>query len=265
MLREKTLAMIFAALLVLPLIAGLVLGAVFSLSYWGFAFARPVAPEAAVAKSVDWIMSLDARDNDPRCRPGAPGQRSLQDAIATYRRYIGDFPYGQVLIDLDDKGLLPGQYSQPNWLDLEGLRAAALATGIIVRGEPGYDQSMSFGGHALGLTLDSDRHIILLIASGPQVSNDYYPIYEIVLEQNGDQLLAVRTRRTFHDIAGIEGFEWPISHLLIGIGAAPFTTTLVLLGALIARRRQEFINAAQRNALAKSSELHSRGESESDT
>jgi hypothetical protein len=218
---------VFIAACLLP---GVILGGVVSRAYWGYWFSRPsVPPEVIEARAVRSVTSLRAADGFS-CVLESEYIPDFNADIARSRRYLSEFPFLQAVVALQDRGLLPIEARAPEWLDPSGFYRAVVDTGLLIQGDPGYDQSRCFGGYVIELVLPSGDTRLLLTAGGPQVSNDHHPYYEFLFRRLGNKLSLERHRIFYYDIAGIEGMDLPILHGFLAVLAAPVVAAGFLLG-----------------------------------
>jgi hypothetical protein len=226
-------------------VVGVCLAAAVSTSYWGFPFGRPAIPEVAQATGVGWVAALRAAKEGSPCILEVAQAADLRHELAGMRGDVGDFPQIRALVGLDARGLLPSATKAPEWLDTSVLEKAVADTGMLVHGEAGYRQTGCYGGYLIEINLPAKESRLLLTAVGPEVSNDHHPFYEVVFRREGMRLIPERSRVTFFDIAGIEGFEWPILHaafvmlclLLAGCGWGVLSTARTAASFIAWRRR----------------------------
>lgn len=205
-----------AAAAAVCLVTGVIAGAAVSTYYWGFPLARPSVPEFDAASRVVSLAAVRAVAGANGCTLAVDLDLRL-DAAAEHAR---DFPELRGLVALRARGLLTDATPGPAWLDAPALYDAVRAAGVLVTPEPGYDGAGCFGGHVVEVVTESGETRVVLVAGGPAVANDHHPYYEVVFRRSGAQLTLDRTRVAYFDIAGLEGFEWPLLHALFTAAAA---------------------------------------------
>ncbi len=198
------------------LAAGVAIGAAVSTYHWGFPFSRPSVPEFEAAARVVSLAAVRAVTGADGCTLQRDPDLRLDTSTATAR----DFPELRGLMLLRARGLLTAATPQPDWLDAAALYAAVRAANVFVTPEPGYTGAGCFGGHVVEVVMPSGDTRVVVVAGGPAVSSDHHPYYEVVFRRAGTHLALERSRVAYFDVAGLEGFEWPLLHALFTLAAA---------------------------------------------
>lgn len=177
--------------------------------YWGYFLGRPPVPrEMGDIVRVASVTSVTVGE-DGRTVVADAGAATTNDA-AHGRREPYDGVGSRLLVDLEDRGLLPMAYGtalppMPDpgaWLQTAGLLAKPQA---------GYEtDSARHDGVVVDAVDASGGRLVVVGLRGGQVENDHYPYYEMVFAgaANSTGLAFVRGQRFFFDIAGSEGTEW---------------------------------------------------------
>lgn len=211
----------------------------FSKSYWGYWFQRPdVLSETYSLESVEQVIPIEKSDTT-----------STQFRVDTH--YSKDAAYAATdysflderhWVTLVDAGVLPETFAFDQDLGLfEEFHQQLSATGLLVSPEPGYETlAEEMQGVITVGTTDEGKQLALVSLRGGQLSNDHYPYYEMVfnLEPRTGELTFVRGQRFFFDIAGIEGFEWPILWLVFMVLSWLILLPIFGLGVLLHDRKQ---------------------------
>jgi hypothetical protein len=203
--------------------------------YWGYWLWRP---------SMDTRI-LEARRyvgfsffGSGRADQGPPGfvdlaSETVPDALQSYRRDAYTSGWSRVLHMLDLQGKLDA-IPLKRTVELHTLSGLIQGSGVLVKPSPGYEESSTF---TSGLALEAEgydgRRLLFVGLFRGQVSNDHYPLYEILFEAapGTDRFQLVSDTQWFIDIAGIEGLEWHIMFVFfLPISLAVFLFILGTLG-----------------------------------
>lgn len=198
------------------LAAGVAIGAAVSTYYWGFPFSRPSVPEFEAATRVVSLTAVRAVSGPDGCTLQRHRDLRLDTSAATAR----DFPEVRGLVSLRARVLLTQATPEPDWLSATELYAAVRAANVFVTPDPGHPGAGCLGGHVVEVGLPSGETRVVVVAGGPAVSNDHHPYYEVVFRRAGTHLALERTRVAYFDVAGLEGFEWPLLHTFFSLAAA---------------------------------------------
>ncbi len=211
------------AIVILTLFLAFLGSTIWSRNYWGYFMSRP-GLDARVKK---WervltvtCVSTQAESDESKVFIADPGC-SVADRIKDGRNdryYCLD---ARALIALEDSGKLP---DSPDHMEAELLRSLhgrLDSEGLLIEGEPGYDEAKILRGTVIeALGADKKRYVFVAV-KGYEVSNDHRPYYEFLFQANKQtsDLKLLSRKQFFYDVAGIEGFEWPVMFLYYsGIG-----------------------------------------------
>jgi hypothetical protein len=228
-------------------IAGLVLivltflGAIgTSRAYWGYWFSPPkLLPQAGLISEVRGVFAFKT---DPVATGKPVTVPDLDDSLASLvergRKYGDDAFSDRVLVALDTRGLLPDQFSTNHAFASE-IYQLVLTNGILLESSPGYDSSGQVAGIAIDAADAAGNRCLFLAFAGGQLSNDHYPYYEAFF-QGGSQRptwALVHSQHYFYDVAGMEGFEWPIIWIIYSVIGVPLGLLLFTVGRIALRAR----------------------------
>jgi hypothetical protein len=226
----------------LTILAAFVVASVWSRVYWGYAFRRPaVAASIAGLELAEAVTSVtcERHEGTYSCSPNPA--RSLEDEIDYCARDPYECLSGRIPSALSEAGMLPQRGRELSPGELAAIAGVLGRTGRLAAEESGYTGNATLGGVvALGLSR-SGRPVLAFGLEGTQVANDHYPYYEalISLADPGPRILRFRT--IFHDIAGIEGFEWrQMFGSAIAVGLPAATPFALVLSVLVGRRRARY-------------------------
>ena len=247
-----------AVALTISVSVGLVLGAWVSREYWGYFFLRPTTPAAlrsAVAlRSVTPVKPLGER---VACTLQADPEYSVQQRL----QWAAEDPYyaheGRLLEHLVARGLDPVRAPRNEPLQVQAIHQQLRAKGVLVGGEPGYDNATCLSGAAVEVVDEQGRVALVAGLRGQQVSNDHYPYYEATFlptAEHGWRLSS--SQRYFYDVAGIEGAEWPWLHGFFALAVQAAIAALALIYSA-SRARTPQNNALQLTKPAQAKELRS--------
>lgn len=231
-----------AAGIALTIVAAFVVASVWSRVYWGYVFRRPlVAASIAGLEFAEVVTSVtcERQEGTYSCSPNPA--RSLEDEIDYCARDPYECLSGRIPSALSKAGKLPqpGRKLSPG--ELAALADVLRRTDRLAAEGSGYSGNAILGGVvALGLSR-AGRPVLAFGLRGTQVANDHYPYYEALITLADAEPRILRFRTIFHDIAGIEGFEWRQMFgwaLAVGLpAAAPFA---LVLSVLVGRRRARY-------------------------
>lgn len=241
-----------AILLVVVGLVGAVAFAVavgFSRYYWGYFLSRPDPDrrifDATRVVSATPVYTFVGEDGTPRLAVDAPQEgKGTSDRLLRGVDEGADDPY----YDLDTRvqrvllrrGLLPapeGRQLAPE--RLESLYARLLATGRIDLG--GYPGTMELDGVVIEAAGPKGEPLLFVGVRSGAVSNDHHAYYEFLFSDppgapaNSPPL---SVKKFYYDVAGIEGIEWPMFALAIGVVGAVIAVPLALLVMAVRRWRQ---------------------------
>lgn len=196
---------------------------VFSYSYWGYAWALPDLDSRV--HSVRWIAvsGFESRED------GSAWTLQTRDRLSAHRtEEARDF---ECCVDgriLNVTGLLS---------DLRAAELAAVETEILAHvplqsGDEGYAFARRLHGV---VAVGEDEHqqpIAFASFTGGEVSNDHYPMYEVLIRR-APHVEVLSTRRYYGDVAGIEVLSAGVVTLtLCAVGVVLTPILLVLVGLL---------------------------------
>ena len=241
----------------LPLVRWLLLGAAtvpvlalgaalgWSRYYWGYFVARPSTAEAvggiATIEGIS-VVGCDLSPGPPRCELWP--RRSVAEAVD----YCRSDPYecldGRIAVGLEDAGLLPGRAHPIDVAALRRVEAVLADARFLASSEPGYDGNKRLGGIVASGRSATGQPLLAVGLEGGQVSDDHYPYYELRVSTEGSMPRVVRRSVFFHDVAGIEGFEWREAFIAANvIGLTAWVPVCLLTGAMVGVRRRRLVGA----------------------
>jgi hypothetical protein len=108
--------------------------------------------------------------------------------------------------------------------NVDAYREKFVAEELAVKSASGYDSNSGLHGLVVSFASSDGRTYNLLAARGGQVSNDHYPYYEALFDDQGNLL---RSQMFYFDVAGMEGADgWPSLFVV----AVLIWLVLILLG-----------------------------------
>ena len=188
--------------------------------YWGYYFSRPpVFEETNIFDKVPAVVFIQIDKDDT-------GKHSLtSDSSETFSRVNNptdpDEYYAlneRILKDLANRNLLPAEPAKT----LDGypdLVALIHKSSVLVPSAKGYDSAARMNGVAVRALDKSGSPFLFIGLRGWQESNDHYPFYEMLFRGNKDssEFTLIRSQMFYFDVAGMEGFEWPVIWLYIAV------------------------------------------------
>lgn len=205
-------------------------GVVWSRYYWGYWFRPPPAlPEVATLKSVQNVVSFhnDTRGQSPP-HLVVTDSRSLKDYFSS--SWANEYEFaGPLLFALRRQGILP-EKTAGAFPELDLLAPALAASGRLVKSDAGYRSETRANGYLIVGKNHADETLWLVSFSGAEVSNDHYPRYNFAFKRTDRGLEFINGRHHYYDVAGIEGFEWPVVAILLTI---PLTVIVWIVQAVV--------------------------------
>lgn len=204
-------------------------GVAFSSRYWGYAWSLPaldsrvhatswvgIAPVAKDRGSEAWTR-LDRAELGAFRVDAAPDDECCQT--------------GRVVGMLEAKGALAG-LKDLSAEEIERLQRVVFSLATFDRGEEGYDGLAYQRGVLLVGTLEGIGPVAFAVIGGAQVSNDHYPMDEILIALERPQARLLSHQRYYGDIAGVEGLTagW-MALILFILGAFLSPVVLLLISA----------------------------------
>lgn len=243
MREPKSGLALFGAWLLALLAVSFVVSISASRWYWGYFFMRPpVLGHVHRMKTVTAVVPF-ATQIDQNGHPLAVPYPKY-DLGRDLNEFPND-PYydltGRVIKAIKPKGNL-SQVLNDNLSVFPGIYEELDKAGLLAASEQGYTSIKSLRGVIVEGTDGSGGRIVVVAASGGEVSNDHYPFYEAVFTSaaGSSDLAYAGGQRFFYDVAGIEGLEWYGVWLFL----APFSLPVAGVFALahlavlsLARRR----------------------------
>lgn len=174
---------------------------------WGYYLSKPPVDRKIVeARSIESITYVQTE-------AGPDGGLTFAGAPVRHPEVMG----GRVFRDLKARDALPANPPIMPADRLGRLHRALDETGRLEVGEPGYDEAKHLAGVAIEAKDRDGRPIVFVGVGGGEVSNDHHPYYEFLFTTDPSErrweLLSFH--RTYYDVAGIEGAEWPLFFLLL--------------------------------------------------
>lgn len=215
-----------------------------SKAYWGYWFSPPkLLPEASLIAAVKAVAAFKTQQ-DAAGKPVAVSDftYSMASLVAAGRKYGSEASEERILVALEDRKLLPDDFST-NMALLPELYGLVSPTAELVKSTAGYDSSADLHGIVVEATDKEGNRCLLAGFRGGQLSNDHYPYYELFFqqEQGTRTWRLIHHQHYFYDAAGLEGFEWPVIWLLLSIVFVPLGMVAFTVARLIIRKR----NASQ--------------------
>lgn len=209
--------------------------------YWGYFLRRPGLDRRI--RNWDRVISITPvsteRQADGTGIFVVDGSYSISNRIKYGRSDSYYCLDARILIALEDKGKLP---DSPNRMEAEllsSLYGRLDSSGILVEGDPGYDEAKLLHGVVVEAVGKDNQRYVFVGVKGLEVSNDHRPYYEFLFKtgKQTSELKLLSCNQFFYDVAGIEGLEWPIMFLyLSGFGllvTAPITLVVIMFIRLI--------------------------------
>jgi hypothetical protein len=179
--------------------------------YWGYFFMRPpVLGHVHRIQTVTAVVPFETQID----HSGHP--LAVPNPNYDLGRDLNEFPddpyydlTGRVIKALKPKGNLGLVLN--DHLDVFPVVYEELArAGLLAESAQGYNSIKGLRGVMIEGTDADGKKILVVAASGGEVSNDHYPFYEATFssEAGSTDLTWTGGQRFFYDIAGIEGLEW---------------------------------------------------------
>jgi hypothetical protein len=232
-MRPRTLGGLLLLALGLAAVLALVGAIAVSKAYWGYWFSRPSLDSCIVeARRYGGVAFFET--DDKAKRPLALVDEGDTSVSQELKHYLGDTytsGHRRVLQALDTRGVL-STLPRKKLAELPPISELVQSTGALIPPDPGYEQWGSlYSGLALQAEDADGRQLLFIGLHGGQVSNDHYPIYELLFAAApGTERFELLSRKQwFVDIAGIEGLEWYVMFPYFFVAAL----VLVLIGVAI--------------------------------
>ena len=238
----------------LSLIAGVLSGAVVSRAYWGYAFERPTVPRAVQsATRLRRVTPLSSLRTGADCTLELDRRYSVAERIGWARQDPYYAHEGRLFEGLLLRGLCPVAAPDDARLQAGDLHRTLRAGGVLRDGEPGYGHATCVAGAAVEVEDEAGTASLVVGLHGHQVSNDHYPYYEATFRR-ADGIWHLQGVQTyFYDVAGVEGFEWPVLHGAFVIVALGCLATFGLLYSTLHRSRWLGAAAAANDGIQRAS------------
>jgi hypothetical protein len=152
---------------------------------------------------------------------------TVRDSLQRYRQDEYTAGSRRVLHMLDLQGKVDA-IPLKRTVELRTLSDLIQGSGALVKPSPGYEERNTF---MRGLAVEAEGHdgrrLLFVGLFRGEVSNDHFPLYELLFEAapGTDRFQLVSATQWFIDIAGIEGLEWPFMFL----GFLPISLVIFLL------------------------------------
>jgi len=204
--------------------------------YWGYSLFRP--PPLEEFHNIARIpVLIPIERTDSGAAPPAfvlRNDSSLAKNLSYAKKNPYDYPSGRLLLTLEKNRLLPAEYS-PSISNLPPLWPLAQASGLMAASDTGYESDRFLRGIVVDAVDPTGARLVFLGFNGGQVSNDHYPYYEMLFTAppGSTNLKFVRGQRLFFDVAGIEGVEWYVMGLGLGLLGMPvvFCSMIIVMAA----------------------------------
>lgn len=206
-------------IILLPLlIIGTIVGGYLNYEYWGYPFRRPtVFSEIKDAKSINSITAIRRQSNEVRFS-------TYVDSTLTERLFgREDMYYGNldrpIMAFLDRANMNGGLYDwyeisidpDKKTTDSELSQISNLLTKskLLIEPNQSYEESGNrFTGRVIDFrTTNGQEYYHATLKSG-EVSNDHYPLYEVLMRKSGASIEIVKSQHFYTDFAGVEGMEY---------------------------------------------------------
>lgn len=225
--------------------------AVWSRSYWGYAFHRPpLSASIDGLAAVDAVSSIRCERAADRYRCGPRPDRSLAELVSYCRKYAYECLGGRIATALTDAGLIEKRTAELAAEELRTIERQLAEPFVLAPVEVGYTGNDRLSGVAARGRTAAGRPVLALGLAGGPVANDHHPYYELLLALDGERPGRLRSRTFFWDVAGIEGFEWPAAFVVSSVVGLSFACPTALVAAALAghvKRRRSRRSGATRN------------------
>ena len=207
-MRAVLLVMGGSAILALLLAAGILKWE------WNYVLARPgLFGEVNEVKSIESVGYFDA------------GWYGEKDGVREHMesQLLGEEPYRdpyyflcvRSLMAARNAGIDPMSAPEMSTANVDAYRKKFFAEELVVKSASGYDSNSGLNGLVVSFASSDGRTYNLLAARGGQVSNDHYPYYEALFDDQGNLL---KSQMFYFDVAGMEGADgWPVLILMAGL------------------------------------------------
>jgi hypothetical protein len=238
----KGIKIICYIVLVIQLFFHLSAGFLFSY-YWGYIFKRPaIFLEVTRAKKVitcsnvlldpygknELVYSREHFSHDSLYGRKDPYEGGLDRVFMTFQDNTRHYP------DLYDFPIESSDSTQKISDELlKEIAAMIYKSGILDRGEPGWDMSMKLKGYIVDFITAHDERFVYAGLKGGQVENDHYPFYEFLFKQEQGNFKLIHKQIYYYDVAGAEGFEYSIISPLFSLFLTVITS--ILIGIILLR------------------------------
>jgi hypothetical protein len=224
---------------VLSVIAlSLVVGVLFSLSYWRYAFIQPsTLAELRTITAVDQLSEIT----------GLNSRGSLDPPAAIVKLPPANTNYWNLRGELDGADRIIAQFADRNVTIrsaepisselLISIWKAANRNSLLVDGEAGYPDTKSLRGY-VGIARRNSGRFAFATLLGGQQSNDHYPYYEFIVPLDRDELAVESSQWFYVDIAGIEGINWLGFSVMAFVVMLPITILLQVWWVFWQRRTE---------------------------
>jgi hypothetical protein len=128
---------------------------------------------------------------------------------------------------------------------LAGLHALVDGMNLLDPGDPSWvnrpgavNRAKHLRGDAIEFDGPGREPLLLISASGAEVSNDHYPYYEFLFDRRSDPPRLLSSVRFYYDSAGMEGFEWPAMLVIYSVLGLALVMPVTILVMIVRRLRE---------------------------
>jgi hypothetical protein len=223
----------------------LVLGALFSFSYWHYPFGQPsTLAELRTISAVDQLSEISGLNSAGPSNPPATIVK-LPPANALYWNQRGELDAADRLIaEFANRTVMIRSTEPISSQVLTSIWKAANRAGLLIDGESGYPDTKSLRGYVgIARSGDGGRFAFATLMGGQQ-SNDHYPYYEFVVPLDREDVTVANSQWFYVDISGLEGMTWLGLSVIAFVLMLPVTLLLQLWSVSWQRRTERRLQAA---------------------
>ena len=113
---------------------------------------------------------------------------------------------------MKERRVLPSEAPAISAEHLRGLYRLLDDTGLLEDGEPGYTEAKQLRGVVVEALGRDGCPLLFIGVQGGEVANDHHPYYEFAfaIDSPDGHPRLLSAQRFYYDVAGIEGWEWPV-------------------------------------------------------
>jgi hypothetical protein len=197
----------FGQFAVAAAVLAVLVGGVWSRTYWGYWYVFPGVPAAiAEAQAVRYLTPL--RADEDTCTLALDPEFDVWWNVRNGYEFP-DGRFGRMLAHLHRHGVAVDRAGPDPSLSPARLSAELRARGDVQPGaSPQYRYATCLHGGALAVVdARGGESLVVGLRSG-EIDNDHYADYEVTLSRVDGAWRVVDTQTTYWDFAGLEGFRW---------------------------------------------------------